>query len=175
MGSQLDMISTSVAVVVLVRGGNAPRGVCVNGVAIDALGELYPPWTPARTEERYFEGVEWAARFSLLSPYSYSSQGYRGLCDGLRNLAEEGIVSTTDAFVFEDRVPLYELALHEHSLLPHVSLAMGFRPDWDNEQMQHCMDYTVARQRSWEDTGWRMCLREGKFELDNIGFWSTRA
>merc|ERR1711939_121287 len=52
---------------------------------------------------------------------------------------------------------------------------MGFRPEWGDEQMLRGVEYIVSHQRRWEDTGWRLCLREGKFELDNIGFWSSKA
>ena len=68
-------------------------------------------------------------RFALLSPASEASAGLRGLIDGLRELPKDGIVACTDAFVFEDRVPVYELAhyLDTKCRLPRTSLAIGFK------------------------------------------------
>eukprot|EP00927_Polykrikos_kofoidii_P025667 TRINITY_DN23027_c0_g1_i1.p1 TRINITY_DN23027_c0_g1~~TRINITY_DN23027_c0_g1_i1.p1 ORF type:complete len:950 (+),score=158.40 TRINITY_DN23027_c0_g1_i1:36-2852(+) len=123
----------------------------------------------------YFRSGVWAGRFSLLSRASLTSQGVRGLLDGLRELPREGIVSCTDAFVFSDRVSCYEAAFEEDVAvrrLPRVSLAIGFKDHWTHEKLCEELECAVAMRRTWKDTGYRYCLQEAKVEVDHC-MWST--
>lgn len=121
-----------------------------------------------------FRGRVWSARFALLSPASMASRGIRGLRSGLGELARHGIVACTDAFVFEDRVPMYELALAEgQAWLPRTSLALGFKSHLAGEELGGLLERVASSRVDWPETGYRLCMREAKVEVDGAWQWSS--
>jgi len=153
----------------------------VNHAAIRALPAMSAGWTFAASDKRilrtrsgepngYFHGEVWAMRFALLSPASVASMGLRGLRDGLLELPKHGIVACTDAFVFEDRIPCYEVAFAEDARrkLPRVSLALGFKHAWSPDCISEIVERAPGQRLVWEDTNFRYCLREAKVEVDHF-------
>lgn len=122
-----------------------------------------------------FCGFIWVTRFSLLSQASMASKGLRGLRRGLSELPKHGIVSCTDAFVFEDRVPMYELiaSTNEACELPRVSLAIGFKSHLDEQEIGALINRVKPLLLEWSETSHRLCVREAKVEIDNVGRWSS--
>jgi len=184
--SSLEKLAPGIVLVVLV-GVNSDE-VIVNETALNKLPNLCKLWTYSRsdphierTEEGHpsgrFCGAVWATRFALLSSASIASKGLRGLLCGLGELGKHGIVACTDAFVFEDRVPIYEFAFEQDDCkrLPRTSLAIGFKSHWDAEEIGAVLDRVKHTRRDWADTGYRFCVREAKVEVDNVSQWSSRS
>jgi len=158
----------------------------VNETALEALPQLCRRWdcgaadpaierTDRGSPSGRFRSAFWAARFALLSASSMASKGLRGLVRGLRELPKHGIVACTDAFVFADRVPMYELAFEQDAAneLPRTSLAIGFKAFWSEEETDAMFERVKHLRRTWDETGPRLCIREIKIEVDNLGFWSS--
>lgn len=178
IANELDSISAGQPLVLLV--GAQAEAVAVNHAAMRALSAKMGSWNFGDSDKRihrtssgeasgYFHGSVWAMRFALLSPASVASQGLRGLRDGLQELPKHGIVACTDAFVFEDRIPCYELAFAEDSKrrLPRTNLALGFKDDWSPDHISEIVERAPVLRQSWEDTNFRFCLREAKVEVDH--------
>lgn len=185
IGRFLESISPGRALVVLL-GKGSPEAVAVNDTAMRALSEKCASWNFDSDDTRiirhragaptgFFVGGFWATRFALLSEASFASQGFRGLLDGLLELPRHGIVACTDAFVFEDRIPCYELAVHEDCKrkLPRVSLALGFKEEMPQKMIHEMLARAPNLRRNWEATDHRLCLREAKVEVDHMLHWSS--
>eukprot|EP00931_Biecheleriopsis_adriatica_P030614 TRINITY_DN18033_c0_g1_i3.p1 TRINITY_DN18033_c0_g1~~TRINITY_DN18033_c0_g1_i3.p1 ORF type:complete len:413 (-),score=59.69 TRINITY_DN18033_c0_g1_i3:9-1247(-) len=102
-----------------------------------------------------------------------ASKGLRGLQRGLLELIKHGIVAFTDAFVFEGRVPMYELIAHQHEWLPRASLAIGFKNYLAAEEITALLERVKSLRRGWTQTDFRLCIREAKVEIDNLCQWSS--
>jgi len=178
VAQHLEALAPGRIVVVLL--GSPPEAVVVSSSAMRALQKKLDLWTFTPEDERierkksgeptgYFGSAIWATRFALLSPASVASQGVRGLKNGLLEMPKHGIVACTDAFVFDDRVPCYEMAFAEDvkRLFPRTSLALGFKEYWDQERLGSIVASSTAIRKTWEDTDFRYCLREAKVEVDH--------
>jgi len=178
--TSLEALAPGRAIVVVCGQSYLLEAVAVSESALKALPTLFESWTYANEDARierlrsgkpsgFFTGAVWAARFALLSPASITSQGLRGLIDGLRVLPQHGIVACTDAFVFEERIACYELAFAQDARrqLPRTSLAIGFRDDMPAKRIAEIVARAPTMRRAWQATDFRYCVREGKVEVDH--------
>mmetsp|Transcript_13143 Transcript_13143/g.20775 ORF Transcript_13143/g.20775 Transcript_13143/m.20775 type:complete len:574 (-) Transcript_13143:210-1931(-) len=187
--SPIDMLETLAggqSLVILVGSKSEEKELLASATAIAALPRLCKFWQflddditierdPDGRMSGRFLGEVWVARFALLSSASMASKGLRGLLDGLALLPQNGIVACTDAFVFENRVPMYELAFDQDAskTLPRTSLAIGFKAYWGDEQLSGALDRIGNIRRDWAETHNRYCIREAKVEVDNACQWSS--
>lgn len=184
---ELNELASNRPLVVLLKSkwNGRPEAVVVSSSAMRALQAKVPEWHFSCNDDRigrgtdgqptgFFAGPVWSARFSLLSSASVASQAVRGLRDGLLMLPKDGVVACTDAFVFEDRLPCYEMAFLEDKkrLLPRTSLALGFKEDWSPERYDELLTRAASLRTEWMETDFRYCLREAKIEVDH-SCWSA--
>lgn len=179
---ELKAVSDEIPIVITL-GTDEVQAVVANRAAMQALQKTCEAWYSRSSDTRiirargqptgYFTGRVWPTRFALLSPASYASQGFRGLMEGLAELPKHGIVACTDAFVFEDRVPCYELAYAQDQRrhLPRTSMALGFKHDWSRARISGTVERAPDARSTWEATDYRYCLREAKIEVDHC-HWS---
>ena len=166
--------SGPVPIVCLVGDARRPCAAIVNTPAAALLADTFgdcPGWADGARAGLRAGGVP-AVRYALLSPASYASAELRALRKGLMELAANGIVGCTDAFVFASRIPVYQALMHlerrRGGCLPRVSLAIGVKPNMSDEAIESDLEAMSQSRCGWEETDYQLNIRECKLEIDDI-------